>query len=123
MAEQLAILQQRASTRCGKACEGMAIYNLQQQGDLEDQILPLEDSQDADAMAQVQPSIKVLMHGYRNAVSALPNKDPETQENLHAFKKCVDFPDETLRRLVNYTFAHCMSRQCLQFHHPNNFLS
>ncbi|KAI4222060.1 MAG: hypothetical protein L6R36_006436 [Xanthoria steineri] len=123
MAEQLAILQQRASTRCGKPYGGSAIYNLQQQYDLEDQILPLKDDQDADAMPQFEPSIKILMHGYRNAVSALPDKDPATQEDLTAFKKCVGFPDETLRRLVKYTFAHCMSRQCLQLHHPDNFLS
>lgn len=123
VAEQLAILQHRASTTNGKKARGLVIYDLQQHHELKARILPLEEFHDADAQPELKPSMEIIIHGYKKAVTALPNTDPETKEDLSAFRNSVGFPTSTLENLVDYTFAHCVSRQCLQLHHPDNELT
>ncbi|KAI4110580.1 MAG: hypothetical protein LQ339_001156 [Xanthoria mediterranea] len=123
MAEQFAILQNRASTRNEKHARGPVMYDLQQHHELGARILPLEDFHDASAQPELKRSMEIIIHGYKKAVNALPNTDPETQEDLRAFRNSVRFPTSKPEKLVNYTFAHCVSRQFLQLHHPDNELT
>ena len=111
MAEQLVHAEQRLNELEKKKVEWL------DEDDFTRRKLPLEPE-----ATEIKMMKEVVVHGYRKAVTNLINPDRETGEDLTRFKISADFPPATLERLLQYTFAHCVSRQCLQLHHPDNDL-
>lgn len=118
MAGQLARVQHRVNT-LDENKNRKGIYVFFEEHELDDCMLPLTEFHPN----ELKPTSEVIIHGYRSAVISLPNTDPDTQEDLGAFRNSVRFSQDTLQRLLEYTFAHCVYRQCLQLHHPDNDLS
>ncbi|KAL8848757.1 MAG: hypothetical protein Q9221_006228 [Calogaya cf. arnoldii] len=123
MVEQLVVAEQRLNQQDERSSGSGIAYEWLTESDLDDLLLPVEESNHPKAQPPLRPLIEAVIQGYKKAVGKLPNTDPETQEDLTWFKTSASFSHLTLEMLLQYAFAHCVSRQCLQLHHPDNDLS